>query len=215
MPLDATGKLIISRAGWVVMEFKLLGPLEVVLDERRAALPTRARERCLLAALLVSAGQDAADGELIRCAWDDEDPPEGTFRSYLAHVREFLAATDGGARLAREEGGYRLLVDPDSVDLHRFRRLQGQAAAAARAGRADEAVATLCEAEALWRGPALGGLPGRWASAIQASLDEERLACVKRRLGLELDLGRHAELAGELRGCPRDTPSMRFSSPAR
>ncbi len=181
------------------MEFKLLGPLEVVLDDRRAALPTRARERCLLAALLVSAGRTLPPGELIRCAWDDDDPPEGTFRSYLAHVREFLAATDGGARLAREEGGYRLLVDPDSIDLHRFRRLQGQAAAAARAGRADEAVAALCEAEALWRGPALGGLPGLWASAIQDSLDEERLACVKRRLGLELDLGRHAELAGELR----------------
>ena len=41
--------------------------------------------------------------------------------------------------------------------------------------------------------------PGRWASGIRVSLDEELLACVKRRAGLELDLGHHAELAGELR----------------
>jgi DNA-binding SARP family transcriptional activator len=197
---DATGKLALSRAGTgTVMEFKLLGTLDVSLDGRRAALPARAKERCLLAVLLMNAGKTVPAGELVRCVWDGDDPPEGTFRSYLAHVREFLAAADGGARLAREDGGYRLVVDPDSIDLHRFHRLQEQAAAKAKAGNADEAVALLCEAEALWRGPALGGLPGRWVSAIRASLEEERLACVKRRAGLELDLGHHAELAGELR----------------
>jgi DNA-binding SARP family transcriptional activator/tetratricopeptide (TPR) repeat protein len=181
------------------MEFRLLGALDVVLDGRSATLPARARERCMLAALLISAGMALPAGELIRCAWDGDDPAEGTFRSYLAHVREFLARTGGGARLEREEGGYRLRADPGSIDLHRFRRLQDQAAAAARDGRADEAVALLCEAEALWRGPALAGLQGRWVSAIQASLDDERRACIKRRAGLELELGRHAELAGELR----------------
>jgi DNA-binding SARP family transcriptional activator/tetratricopeptide (TPR) repeat protein len=181
------------------MEFKLLGPLEVTLDGRRVAPPTRTRERCLLAVLLMNVGRTVSASELIQCAWDDEDPPEGTFRSYLAHVRTFLADPEGGNHLAREKGGYRLLVDPDSVDLHRFRRLQERATSAARTGSADEAVALLCEAEALWRGPALGGLTGRWVSAIQASLEEERLACIKKRAGLELDLGRHAELAGELR----------------
>ncbi len=176
------------------MEFKLLGTLDVALDGRQAALPARAKERCLLAVLLMNAGRTVPAGELIRCVWDDDVPPEGTFRSYLAHVREFLAAAGGGARLVREEGGYKLLVDPDSIDLHRFRGLQERAAAKAKAGNADEAVALLCEAEALWRGPALGGLRGRWVSAIGASLEEERLACVKRRAGLELDLGHHAEL---------------------
>jgi DNA-binding SARP family transcriptional activator/predicted negative regulator of RcsB-dependent stress response len=181
------------------MEFKLLGSLEVALNGHYAPLPARARERCLLAALLISAGRTLPTRELIRCAWDDGDPHDGTFRSYLTHVRDFLARTDGRTRLTRHDGGYQLEVDPDSIDLHRFRRLQDQAAVAAKAGRADEAVALLCEAEALWRGPALAGLPGRWASAIQASLDDERLACIKRRAGLELGLGRYAELAGELR----------------
>jgi DNA-binding SARP family transcriptional activator len=181
------------------MEFRLLGPLEAAQDGHRAVLPTRARERCLLAALLMNAGRTLSAGELIQSAWDDDDPPEGTFRSYVTHVSQFLARAGTEARLAREDGGYRLLVDADSVDLHRFRRLRDQAEAAARAGSADEAVTMLCEAEALWRGPALGGLPGRWMSAIRVSLEDERLACLKRRVELELDLGRHAELAGELR----------------
>jgi DNA-binding SARP family transcriptional activator/tetratricopeptide (TPR) repeat protein len=181
------------------MEFKLLGPLEALPEGRSAAPPARAKEQCMLAVLLMNAGKTLSTGELIRCVWDGDDPPEGTFRSYLAHVREFLARTDSEARLIREKGGYRLLVDPDSVDLHRFRRLQDEAVAAAKAGSADEAVALLCEAEALWLGPALGGLGGRWASGIRVSLDEERLACIKRRAGLELELGHHAELVGELR----------------
>jgi DNA-binding SARP family transcriptional activator/tetratricopeptide (TPR) repeat protein len=199
VPWDAAGKLTLPGRGWAVMEFKLLGSLEVTLDGHHVALPTRAKERCLLAVLLMNAGTTVSAGELIHCVWDDDDPTESTFRSYLAHVREFLACMGGRARLAREEGGYRLLLEPDSIDLHRFHGLQDRATAAARAGSADEAVALLCEAEALWRGPALGGLPGQWVSAIRGSLEEDRLACVKKRAGLELDLGHHAELAGELR----------------
>lgn len=181
------------------MEFKLLGPLEVAVDGRHAALPARAKERCLLAVLLMNAGRTLSARELIRCVWDEDAPPERTFRSYLAHVKAFLSATDGRARLTREPGGYQLRLDPDCIDLHRFRRLHDQAAEAARAGSAEQAVALLCEAEALWRGPALAGLAGRWVSAIQASMDDERLACIKKRVGLELDLGHHPELAGELR----------------
>jgi len=184
------------------MEFKLLGPLEAVLDGHRAPALARAKERCLLAVILMNEGRTLSPGELIYYVWDDDDPPEKTkrtFRSYLAHVREFLAAADGKARLVTEEAGYRLQIDRDSVDLHRFRRLRNQAYAAARAGHADQAVALLCEAEALWCGPALAGLPGQWMAAIRISLEEERLACVKKRAGLELDLGRHGELVGELR----------------
>lgn len=183
------------------MEFKLLGPLEITLDGRPVPVLARARERSLLAVLLMNGGRTLPVGELIYCVWDDDNPAERTrrtFRSYLANVRKLLACTDGKARLTTEEGGYRLRLDPYCVDLHRFRRLRDQAAAAVRAGNADQAVALLCEAEALWRGAPLAGLPGRWVSAVRISLEEERLACVKKRAGLELDLGRHAELAGEL-----------------
>jgi SARP family transcriptional regulator, regulator of embCAB operon len=86
------------------MEYRLPGPLEVALDGRTAARPARAREQCVLAVLLMSAGKTVPAEELVRCAWDGDDPPEGTFRPYLAHVREFVARTDG-ARPTREKGG--------------------------------------------------------------------------------------------------------------
>jgi DNA-binding SARP family transcriptional activator len=181
------------------MEFKLLGPLEIALDGHRAPALVRAKERSLLAVLLINAGRALSVAELIRYVWDDDNPPEKTmrtFRSYLANVRKFLACTDGQAHLAAEEGGYRLRLDRNSVDLHHFRRLRDQAAAAVNA---DQAVALLCEAEALWRGTPLAGLPGRWVAVIRISLEEELLACIKKRAALELGLGRHAELAAELR----------------
>jgi DNA-binding SARP family transcriptional activator/tetratricopeptide (TPR) repeat protein len=184
------------------MEFRLLGPLEVVLDAERAPALMRARERCLLAVLLMHAGQTLSTGKLISCVWDDDDPrgaAEGTFRAYLSHVKNVVDATGGQAQLVAREGGYQLRVPSDCVDVHRFGRLRHQADAAFRSGATDQAVALLCEAEALWRGPALAGLHSRWASATRIGLEEERRACVLKRVGLELDLGRHAELVGELR----------------
>lgn len=186
------------------MEFKLLGSLEITQDGRQAPALARAKEQCLLAVLAMNVGRTLSAGELIYYVWDDDNPPESTFRSYLTHVRGLLAATDGRAHLVTDEAGYQLRADPASIDLHHFRHLREQADAAARAGNLDRAVALLCEAEALWRGPALAGLPGRWVAAMRISLEEELRACIKRRAGLELDLGRHAELAGELhRLCAR------------
>ena len=184
------------------MEFRLLGPLEVELDAKQAPTLARARERCLLAVLLVHVGQTLSAEKLISYVWDDDDPQgtaEGTFRSYLSHVKNVVDATDGRAQLVTREGGYQLQMPTGCVDVHRFSRLRHQADAAARSGNTDQAIALLCEAEALWRGPALAGLNGRWASAMRIGLEEEHRACVLKRMGLELDLGRHAELVGELR----------------
>jgi DNA-binding SARP family transcriptional activator/tetratricopeptide (TPR) repeat protein len=183
------------------MEFKLLGPLEVVLDAGQAPALARARERCLLAALLINAGQVLPAEKLISWAWDD-DPhgaAEGTFRAYLSHVKNVVDATGGQAQLVTRKGGHQLRVPPDCVDVHRLARLRHRADTAARGGDSDQAVALLCEAEALWRGPALADVGGQWAAATRTGLEEERRACVLKRIGLELDLGRHAELLAELR----------------
>jgi DNA-binding SARP family transcriptional activator/tetratricopeptide (TPR) repeat protein len=184
------------------MEFRLLGPLEIELDAMQAPTLARSRERCLLAVLLVYVGQTLSAEKLISYVWDDDDlqgTAEGTFRAYLSHVKNVVDATGGRAQLVTREGGYQLRVPPGCVDVHRFSRLRHQADVAIHGGNADQAVALLCEAEALWRGPALAGLNGRWASATRIGLEEERRACVLKRIGLELDLGRHAELVGELR----------------
>lgn len=183
------------------MEFKLLGPVEVLQDAVQIPLPVREKERCLLAVLLISAGQLLSKEALVSCVWDDDFPliAEGTFRSYLTHVKRVIDAADGQAELISRDGGYQLRLPADCVDVSRFRRLVHQADVAARSGNPDQAVALLCKAEALWRGPALAGLSGSWAAAVRVGLEDEHRNCILKRVGLELSLGRHAELLSELR----------------
>jgi len=104
------------------------------------------------------------------------------------------------AALTGRAGGYVLNIDPDEADLHRFRRLRRLGATAASSSRAGEAVGLLRDADRLWHGPAMAGIRGEWFAAIRVSLQEERRAAVIERvqLELELDLGRHGSLVGEL-----------------
>ena len=95
--------------------------------------------------------------------------------------------------------GYMLEVDPETVDVHQFRRLRRQADALAASGDHDHAAALLREADGLWRGQALAGIRGDWVARMRDALEEERRAAILERVGCELELGRHADLVGELR----------------
>ena len=83
--------------------------------------------------------------------------------------------------------------------MHQFRRLRRQADALAASGDYDHAAALLREADGLWRGQALAGIRGDWVARMRDSLEEERRAAILERVGCELELGRHADLVGELR----------------
>jgi DNA-binding SARP family transcriptional activator/tetratricopeptide (TPR) repeat protein len=183
------------------MEIKIPGPLEIGPPSRPPDL-RRAKERSLLAILAINAGETLTSETLIRRAWDDDNPSGArmrTLHSYLSHIRDVVTDTDGGmTRLESNSAGYRLRLDRECVDLHRFRRLRDQAKALTDSGEAERAVALLREAEGLSRGPALAGLPGQWVAGFQHRLEEELRAVTKRRLELELGLGRHAELTAEL-----------------
>ena len=102
-------------------------------------------------------------------------------------------------RLAGRARGYVLEVDPELVDVHQFRRLRRQAAALAASGDYDHAAVLLREADGLWRGQALAGISGDWVARMRDSLEEERRARILERVECELELGRHADLVGELR----------------
>lgn len=182
------------------MEFKLLGPVEITIGTERQPTLERSRERCLLAVLLINAGQTLSTAKLISCIQDGDgrEIAETTFRAYLSRVKRAVNATGGTARIVARGGGYQLEVPPDCVDVHRFTRLRHRADVAAREGNPDQAVALLCEAEALWSGPALADLDGPWADATRIGLEEERRACLLMRMGLELELGHHAEILGDL-----------------
>ena len=79
-------------------------------------------------------------------------------------------------QLAGRARGYVLDVDPETIDVHRFRRLRRQAGALAASGDYAHAASLLREADGLWRGQALAGLRGDWVARMRDSLEEERRA---------------------------------------
>jgi DNA-binding SARP family transcriptional activator len=178
----------------------LLGPVEAWAGPRqlRAGEP---RQLAVLAALACDAGRVVGTQTLIDRIWG-EKPPETarhSLQSHLARVRAVVkqaAEGDGPAQLTRRSGGYVLEIDPDRVDLHRFRRLveQAQRPDCDATGR----TALLREAVALWRGEALAGVRGDWAGRTRASWDRERLSAVVAWAEAELTAGNPAVLLGPL-----------------
>jgi predicted ATPase/DNA-binding SARP family transcriptional activator len=178
------------------MWFGILGPLDV----RSAAgevLPVGGPRVCsLLVLLLLDAGRLVGTERLIDGLYG-QDPPGGAanaLQSQVSRLRRVLG--DDGHLVEFHPAGYRLAVDPESVDAHRFERLAraGQQALA----KADHSGATelLDAALALWRGPALAGV--LVAGTRAARLEELRLAAVEDRAEAGLALGRHRGLPDEL-----------------
>src|SRR5258708_1966451 len=153
----------------------------------------------VLAALAVDAARPVFRDTLIDRIWSGR-APEGAASALYAHInriRRMLAAGAAGAepvRLARRSGGYVLEVDPQEVDLHRFRRLA--LAARDRQRPDDERAKLLREALDLWRGEPLTDLPGEWPARMRDSWEEERLDAAVAWAQAELRMGRPDEGIG-------------------
>ncbi len=176
------------------VEFRLLGDVEVVVDGRPVAVG-HARQRSVLAVLLIDVNHVVRVDQLIDRAWDERPPASAraTVASYMSRLRQVLA--DPQVRLVHEPGGYRLIADPMSVDMHRFRRLVAQARAESGA---ESEVLAYEEALGLWRGEALTGVDSPWLTSMSDALGAERLAVELDRNDVALRRGRHAQLLGEL-----------------
>lgn len=181
------------------IEFKVLGPPELWTGRENVAMSPRLWT--VLAGLLVAPGVAVPAETLIDRLWG-EDPPRGansTIRSYIWRIDRALSQALGDApQVSRRAHGYAMEIDPQTVDLHRFRSLKRMADALAESGEARRAAELLREAAAIWRGQALAGLPGDWISRQRGIMEEEQRAAALRRIELELTLGRHAELLAEL-----------------
>lgn len=183
------------------MLFRLLGSVEVRFQDRTldAGEP---RLRAVLAALLVNAGQVVSGDTLVDRVWGEQPPrcARDTLRTYVTRVRRLLEQADaaGGSRptVVRHPGGYLCDVDPDQVDLHRFRRLVGEARAA---GPTEvRSLGLLRDALSLWRGEALTGVPGDWAVRTRDAWHREYLDAVVAWARAELHTGDPASLPGPL-----------------
>jgi DNA-binding SARP family transcriptional activator len=175
------------------LDFRVLGPLEIVEDGRELPLGPP-KQRAVLAFLLLHANDTVSTERLIRALWHD-DPPE-TARTVLhGHVSRLRKLLGGDVVLTRAPS-YVLRADPDGVDAGRFERLAAEARAETRPHRRAE---MLREALALWRGPLLADLEHAPFARLEAvRLEEVRLEVVEQRVAADLALGRHAEVVAEL-----------------
>ncbi|WP_308199211.1 BTAD domain-containing putative transcriptional regulator [Saccharothrix sp. S26] len=191
-----------NTGGRVSVTFGLLGGIQAHVAGTPLDLG-HARQRGVLAALLVDANRPQSLDALTERVWGDRAPKQSrtTLYGYLYRLRQVFADVPG-VTIDRTPGGYLLPVDEDAVDLHRFRRLVRRSLDVTD----DEALTLVEEALGLWRGPALGGIEGTWADAVRRSLDQERWAALLHRNDVALRLGRHDALIAELAALAEDHP---------
>lgn len=187
------------------MEFRVLGMLEVY-DAGRPVEIGAAKERALLAELLLHANQIVPRERLMEVVWGDTPPATAaaTLNTYVSHLRSALepgrAPRSQPGLLLTREPGYLLAVDPERVDALRFERLAGEGRRALAGGDAAAAAARLREGLDLWRGGALADFVyAPFAQPEATRLEELRLATLEQRVDADLALGRHHDLVAELR----------------
>lgn len=171
----------------------MLGPLSVRAEDGSPVEVTGARLRTLLILLALDPGRVVTVSRLIDGVWGDGPPAEASnaLQALVSRMRRT------GLTIESRPAGYRLVLDPDDVDVHRFERLVAEAAA----GNA----ATLREALALWRGPALAdAATAAFAQAPVARLTELRLRAIGDRIEAELTGG--ADLVPELESLVAEHP---------
>jgi YVTN family beta-propeller protein len=193
-----------------VVEFRVLGPLEVVRDGVTIPLH-RPRLRALLALLLLHANEVVSRDRIVDVLWGD-DPPQNAanaVQTTVSRLRSQLVA--GGDHVAdvirTRPPGYVIQLAPDDLDLARFERLVQQGRGALRAGRPEAASQLLRDALAIWRGRALADVQSEGTLRRELErLEEERLTTLELRIEADLACGRHAALVGELEALADENP---------
>jgi DNA-binding SARP family transcriptional activator len=183
------------------VEFRILGPLEVVQGRRVLALGGP-RQRALLALLLTNANEVVSVDTLIDALWGAR-PPRAAANTLQYHVSQLRRLLGSGETIITREPGYLIRVEPDELDLFRFERLVAEAEQASP----DRAAQLLRDALALWRGPPLADLADEsFAQPEIRRLEEVRLEAREQRLEADLALGHHARLVAELESLVRQHP---------
>jgi len=180
------------------VEFRILGPLEVVVGGEKRAVPGE-KLQALLARLLLERNRPVTTERLIDDLWGDR-PPATARQSLHAHVtrlRRLLGAADGSI-LSNDGRGYCLRVDDEHLDAGRFRELVATAREERRDGRIAPAREHYRAALALWRGPVLDGVAHEDVLGERAELEELRFVALEERVDLDLQRGAAAEVVPEL-----------------
>lgn len=182
------------------MEFRVLGPVEVWGSAGRARLGG-ATQLALLSSLIVQANRAVPSDRIMETTWEERPPTtvDALYNGLFRLRRALEAAEPGGAeRIVTGPNGYMLRIEPGELDLDVFRETVQRARAAADAERYGEAARIYEEALSLWRGSALSGVPGRFAQAQAASLNESHVDAAEEYMEVRLASGEHTVLVPEL-----------------
>lgn len=176
--------------------FGILGVTRVLDGDGAEVALGGPRRRALLALLMLDAGRVVSTERLVDGLYGTE-PPAGVgnaVQSQVSRLRQVLPVP-----LEGHPAGYRLVVDPEQVDAHRFARLGTAGREALAADEPAKAAELLREALGLWRGPALADVrDAPFAAAQTVRLEELRVGALEDRIEADLALGRHRAVVAEL-----------------
>jgi DNA-binding SARP family transcriptional activator/DNA-binding XRE family transcriptional regulator len=185
------------------LEIKLLGPLTVYHGDAPVdAGPLQ--QRCVLALLGLRPNQTVDQEEIIDVLWGAHPPAtsRNMVHAYVSRLRKLLR--QDAALITGGDGGYRLTVDGDQLDVLRFDELVAQAQAAADPTAAQDLYA---EALACWRGPVPADLPARLQQHPAAmALARRRVDAVLAYANLALAAGRHQRAVDQLEPLTAEEP---------
>jgi DNA-binding SARP family transcriptional activator len=160
----------------------------------------RGKQRAVLAALLLNAGQVVSLDELSETLWGPDPPPSArvTIQNYVMRLRKTLGQA-GISRISTLPSGYAFTVDAGELDVTRFEDLLRAARSAARERRWQDAAEKVRSALSLWRGDPLADVgSGLLADREVPRLAELRLQALETRIDADLHLGRHTDVITEL-----------------
>ena len=193
------------------MEFRILGPLEVLVEGRTLALGG-SKPRALLALLLLHRGETLGTERLIDELWGERPPATATksLRVHVSRLRRALSPKPGEHRdelVVTHGHGYQLVLDPERLDAHRFERLLVEGRSELAAGRPERAASALEEGLSLWRGRPLDDLAYEpFAQREIARLEDLHVAAIGELVDARLALGRDAEAVAQLEPLIADHP---------
>lgn len=180
-------------------EFAVLGPL-AVRDEGATRVVPAAKQRVVLALLLLRAGRTVSSDSLADALWGDELPATAmsSLRNYVMRLRKRLGGA--GERIRSHDGGYLIEVASDELDLLRFTRHYREGVCAFHRGALAQASDTLGRALGEWRGPALADVDSDVVQRDECPrLAGDRLDALELKLEADRGIGRFDTPLGELR----------------
>ncbi|WP_405064369.1 winged helix-turn-helix domain-containing protein [Kribbella sp. NBC_01505] len=182
------------RGPQAALQFAVLGDIEVYQGNRSIDIGHPQQRRVLLA-LLADANKIVSADQAVERAWGEHPPSRArhALYSYVSRLRRLLAV--GDVPINQSRGGYRIDVDPTTIDMFRFQRLIEDAKVATDNRRA---LYLAEQALRLWRSEAFRDLDTPWSNELREALAAQHLAAHLLRNDLALSQGLHHELLAEL-----------------